>query len=76
MTPLQLATVLILLHGPNDNEIMVAPDQVTSLRAATPQHHGQIFPGEAHCMVSLVDGKFVAVVESCEEVRGMLKEAR
>lgn len=73
---LWLATlVLVLLHGPEDHDILVNPDMVTTMRAASGEDN-RYLTKEARCMINTSDGKYVSVVETCEEVRELFKEAR
>ena len=76
---IDVAIILMLLHGPDGSEIRVNPDQITHLRSAKPNasKDEKIFHGSpANCMINLADGKFVTVVETCEQVKGMMKETR
>jgi hypothetical protein len=63
----------VLLHAPGGAIIEINPLQVTSLRAS--EHKGN-FTDEARCLVNLVDGKHVAVVEDCNAVRKLIEESR
>jgi len=45
----------------------IKPAQITSLREA--REKGKYFMEEVRCMISLTDGKFVTVVEHCNEAR-------
>jgi hypothetical protein len=45
------------------------------MRAALPDSQNKYLTGEAHCMISTSDGKFVSVVESCEQVRKLIEDA-
>jgi len=74
METLFAAAVLIILHGPDGHEIRIAPEQVTSLRAAKAGEEGKYFVDTVHCMVNLTDGKFVTVVEPCEIVQKLMRE--
>ena len=65
---------LIVLHGSNGVEVAVNPAQVTSLRPRTSPQEG-LFAGGVECMISLADGKFVTVVETCDKVRELLRDA-
>lgn len=62
---------LIMLHGPEGQEIWINPDAVAALRS---KEKGQNFPPGANCLVNLEDGKFAAVKETCAEVRRMGEE--
>jgi hypothetical protein len=66
---------LVALTAGNGTAILVNPEQVTSLRAASPgqQKH---FTHTVRCMINLTDGKFVTVIETCDAVRALLGKAR
>jgi hypothetical protein len=70
----KIATALILLHVPGGGEVFVNPAEVTSLRPAREDHTDKYFTEQVNCMVALVDGKFVTVVEPCNVVRKMVEE--
>jgi hypothetical protein len=71
---LRVAIVLIVLHGVDMHEVMINPEQVTSLREARKaEHNKKLFTAEAKCMIGLTDGKFVTVVESCKAVRELVE---
>lgn len=70
MTPI-LAVILIELHAPGGMLIEINPDQVTALRFTGSQ---QLLTDEAHCHVSMADGKFIAVVEDCATVRKLMEK--
>lgn len=61
-----------MLHGPGGQIIYLNPDKVTNLRK--PHGVGQHFPAGTRCLVFLVDGKYLAAAESCEEIRERLQE--
>ncbi|MGY3615645.1 hypothetical protein [Bradyrhizobium sp. USDA 10063] len=72
-----LLATLIVLHGADQHEIMVNPEQVTSMRAARPGNHpDKLFAEGVACMISLTDGKYVAVVESCQAARRLIEQRR
>lgn len=62
---------LLVLHRADGGEVMIAPGQVTSLRA--PKGPLRDLSPYAHCIVGLTDGKFVAVLETCTEVKRQLE---
>jgi hypothetical protein len=68
-----LAVLLVVLHTVDGREVGVNPPQVTSLRPAA---EGKHFTRQAQCMISLSDGKFVAVVETCAAVRRKLESVQ
>jgi len=66
------ALALIVLHTVDGRDIVVNPRQITSMREAKPEGASdKAFTDNVHCMISLTDGKFVTVVESCEHVRDL-----
>jgi hypothetical protein len=58
----------MLLHGPEGQAYWINMDQVTSLRAPIPSDLRASFPRDTRCIVVTTNGKFVAVVEACEQV--------
>jgi hypothetical protein len=72
----EITTALIVLHAPGTNkEIEVNPQMVTSMRRGEKDGSSH-FTEEAHCLVSLADGKYVAVKETCSEVRNLMEEVK
>lgn len=69
MRALLVAVHLLSLHRSDGGEVIVNGDQVTTLRSTAGVE--RLAPG--HCIVGLVDGKFVAVLEPCEEVKRQLE---
>ena len=61
---------LIVLTGPDGQRIYVNPAEVVSVRGPRGEGH---FASDIHCLVGTVDGKFIAVVESCDIVKSKLK---
>jgi hypothetical protein len=69
-----IAFQLIVLHRIDGAEIAVNPAQVTSLHAkATGPDRNKLTTHEAHCIVWLADGKLLAVLETCDQVKAMLE---
>jgi hypothetical protein len=72
---IDIATALIILHAPGGKEIEINPQMVTSMRRGE-KDGSQHFTEDAHCLVSLADGKYVAVRETCNEVRSLVEQAK
>ena len=68
-----LVALFVVLHTVDGREVGVSAPQVTSLRPAA---EGKHFTKQARCMVSLTDGKFVAVIEPCRTVQKLMEDAR
>ena len=69
------ATVLILLHAPGGNVIHVNPDLIVSMYAAVEGRPNKQIDVDVKCRLNTNDGKFIAVVESCEQVQEMFRKA-
>jgi hypothetical protein len=68
-----LASVYILLelHSPRGQKFDVKIDEIVSLRQPSVDEH---FAKGTHCLVNTSDGKFSAVSEDCDIVRGMIEQ--
>jgi hypothetical protein len=73
---IEAAAILLLLHGPDGHEIMLNPRQVTSLHAAMPGQKNKQFTDGVHCLVNTADGKFISVIETCEEINRAITQPR
>jgi hypothetical protein len=65
---MKLVAVLLLLHTVNDHEVLINTDMITSMVAKGETYEGHFVEG-VNCQVNLADGKFVTVVETCDEIR-------
>lgn len=65
--------LLIDLTGPRGQVILLNPETVVTVR--TPRGHDHFAQG-SRCLVNTLDGKFVAVQESCMEVRRRIEASR
>lgn len=71
ISALLIALHLITLHRSDGGEVTINPAQVTTLRSPAGRL-GHLAPS-GHCIIGLVDGKFVSVLEACEEVKRQLE---
>jgi len=67
--------VLIVLHTGTGVAVEVNTEAITHLRNPEPSSSPS-FPPNVKCMVNLSDGKFVTVVESCQEVRSIMENRK
>jgi hypothetical protein len=65
-----LATSLVELSGPGGQRIFVSPSQIISVRQPRSDQH---FAPGTRCLVGTTDGKYLTVVEPCDEVRQKLQ---
>lgn len=72
MDPLSFAVVLVVLHGPDQQPVLINPMEIVSLRK--PRGEEGHFAKGVQCLVHMADGKFIAVVEDCEAVRARVDE--
>ena len=63
---------LMVLTAPDGQYLSVAPSQIVALRGKSGAPKGLIHAG-VNCLVYTVDGKFLSVVEHCEDVAGKLR---
>jgi len=70
-----IAMKLLRLHGPTGNEIDINPHEISSLREPSEGSEGHFGPG-TQCLIFMTNGKVNAVTEHCENIRGMIEEAK
>lgn len=64
-----VAVVIIILHTPGGYEVGINPDKIVSMR----EDEGRAnISGHVQCLINTNDGKFIGVIESCEEVRSLM----
>lgn len=68
------ALQLMILHRLDGGQVLINPAQITHLHDRRQGRGNQLLHDSAHCAIGLVDGKVIAVRESCEQVRRMLGE--
>lgn len=67
------ASHFVTLSGPDNITVDLNIDQIVSLRS--PRDNDRIVHKDAHCIVFLSDGKFIAVVEECPKIRALIDDA-
>ena len=65
---------LILLHNAAGLPILVNADLITSMQGRS-EGQRSLFVGDVKCLVNLTDGKFVTVIETCDQVRRLVDES-
>lgn len=71
-----LFVALLVLHTLDGREVAINPAHVTSLSGPRPGATQGMFVDGANCLVNLTDGKFVAVVETCNQIRALIDAAK
>jgi len=61
----------IELHGPDGQRAFLNPRAISSLREPV-NPDLKHFAKSVHCVVVTTNGKFIAVVETCQEIRDTL----
>ena len=70
------ALSMVLLHRPDGGVVAVMPAHITSMHAkAPPPNTNKVTTAAAQCVLWLADGRMLAVIEPCDVVRRLLKEA-
>lgn len=73
---INLVFALIVLHNVEGRDIIVNSELITSMREARDADEpGHAFTDGIRCMISLADGKYVTVVEECDAIQGIIKNA-
>lgn len=65
----------ILVHGPDDQNIVVNVDEISSVRTPqkkTPQGH---FPKGTQCIIAMSNGTFIFIQEVCQVVYDRIHES-
>lgn len=68
---MKVAVVLLILHAPGGKEITVNADKIVAMRGG--EHQGQVVHESIGCVINTNDGKLVNVIETCEEVRILMR---
>lgn len=63
---------LLLLHAGDGRNITVNTALITSMLGAPVTGPSKAFTDKVRCMINLSDGKFITVIETCEQVRAMI----
>lgn len=66
--------LLIQLHGLDGREVDVSIDEITSLQCRLPGAKNQLLTDGVNAVIGLTDGKTVNVVESCSEIREIIRD--
>jgi hypothetical protein len=74
---MQLAAAFIAIHlvvftGPDHQAVEINPQEVASIREPRGTEH---FASGTHCLIFTTDGKFTAVVQTCQQVHERLEQA-
>lgn len=72
ISPLELVEV----HGPDGQVTWVNAAEISSLRQPTSNDLQRYFPKGTRCVISTTNGKFVAAIESCQDIRNRLAGGR
>jgi hypothetical protein len=66
--------MLIVLHSGSGTPLDLNTATITNLR--NPEPNNPAFTPNVKCMINMVDGKYVAVRETCAEVRRLMEEGK
>src|SRR4051812_35998092 len=69
---MMVCVIFIMLHSASGVGIGVNASEITNLRS--PEPGGATFSKNVKCQVNLTDGKYVSVLETCDEVRRIIQE--
>jgi hypothetical protein len=72
---LLIALRLIVLHNVEGAEVHIAPQHIVTLRDARASDRSLV-SDKVRCFISLTDGKYLTVVETCDAVRKLMEGAK
>jgi hypothetical protein len=64
--------VMMILHSGAGVPIDLNSEAITNMR--NPEPGNKLFSNSVRCQVNMVDGKFIAVRETCAEVRKLMEQ--
>lgn len=67
-----VALKLIAVHGLDGRTVMINPKQVTTLTARKTSPT-KVLVENINCVVGFADGRFISVVEHCEDIRKLME---
>jgi len=67
-----IAAQYIVLKTPDGRTVHVNPKQVVS----TSQSTGKLLSENVRCVIYTTDGRFISVVETCEDIKARLEELK
>ena len=71
------AVVMLVLHSVDGLQIDVNPKKITAMHETKPPNDpNRELTKEVRCAISLEDGKYVTVVETCDQVREMIEQLK
>ena len=69
--------VMIILHSGAGTPIDLNADTITNMRGPEPTSTGtKLFSDSVKCQVNMTDGKYIAVRETCAEVRKLMEATK
>ena len=66
--------VMIILHSGAGTPIDLNAETITNMR--NPEPGNKLFSDTVRCQVNMVDGKYIAVRETCAEVRKLMETTK
>lgn len=72
MVALLVALDLLEVHGPDGQTAFINTHEIASMRAPNSGDLGWHFAKGSKCIILTTDGKWLAVVETCAELRAAL----
>lgn len=67
---------LVLLHTVDGRDVLVNPEQVTSLTHSKDGEQNKVLVESVECVIGFTNGKFISVAEKCDKVKQLLEDAK
>jgi hypothetical protein len=75
MDALAQGLTLVLLHATDGHEILINRDSVITMHAGIAGKKNEYLAEGVRCYINTSDGKFISVVETCEQVRDLIRQS-
>lgn len=73
---IKAAVILLILHGPDGREIHISADAIATIRCKTVDGKNEFLNDRINALINTSDGKNVSVIETCDQIRDMLRKAQ
>lgn len=66
----------IVLHNLSGQEVIINTDQITAITPTRDDEGKKLLTDKVQCVIGFSNGKFVTVVEKCDDVRRKLEDVK
>lgn len=74
LTTITVGIELLEVHGPDGQTTWLSERAISTLRQPNAVDLGRFFPAHTRCVIVTTNGKFVAAVETCQQLRDRMTQ--